>query len=302
MKLLSHAVSEQDLEQIVASARARIVAAGDKPHVRVDEQLAALEGLMSFELGRFMLKNRGLNGFWTEYVCSYPARKARGETAGCGPVEVELLEAIPGYRATQERYAIFRSEIRKRLQGGEVCAALPCGLMTEFLLLPPELASRCRFVGMDLDPESLAQARAIALTQGLIHRTEFRVQDAWALPPVEEFDLISSNGLNIYVPEDEKVVEFYRGLHAVLKPGGVLITSTVSPSPDVDPDSTWKMGALDPKRLRRQVILFVDVMQAGFMHARSVTKTRKQLEALGFRHVEFIPDSQGLFPTVIATK
>ncbi|HZH79262.1 MAG TPA: hypothetical protein VEY88_24790 [Archangium sp.] len=36
--------------------------------------------------------------------------------------------------------------------------------------------------------------------------------------------------------------------------------------------------------------------------ARIATKTRKQLEAVGFRHVEFIPDSQGLFPTVIATK
>lgn len=47
----------------------------------------------------------------------------------------------------------------------------------------------------------------------------------------ETFHLIASNGLNIYEPEDDRVIQLYRGFHDALKPGGVLITSALTPPP-----------------------------------------------------------------------
>jgi chemotaxis methyl-accepting protein methylase len=40
---------------------------------------------------------------------------------------------------------------------------------------------------------------------------------------VEEFDLISSNGLNIYVKDKEQVIALYQKFFDALKPGGTLV-------------------------------------------------------------------------------
>ena len=37
-----------------------------------EEGIDYLEQLKSSSFGRFLLKNKGLNGFWTQYVCLWP--------------------------------------------------------------------------------------------------------------------------------------------------------------------------------------------------------------------------------------
>jgi SAM-dependent methyltransferase len=294
----SHVFADPTLIYVAARARERIRAQGSKPHTTVAEQLEALEGLLTFELGRFLLQNKGFNGFWTEYVCTWPQRGADR----CPPAERELLE-LPGLVATRERHARFQAEIHRRLEEGCVFASIPCGLMDD-LLEPASRSSLSSFklVGIDLDPEALFQARAKALTLGLFHHTEFRHQDAWALQEVDAFDLISSNGLNVYVLEDARVEELYRRFHAALKPGGTLVTSTLTPAPDESAESTWDMSVLTPETLRRQLVLLGDVIQGRFTWRRSAERVCAQLRAAGFSRVEVFPERRGMWPTLVAVK
>ena len=116
----------------------------------------------------------------------------------------------------------------------------------------------------------------------------------------EEFDIITSNGLNFYEPDEAKVVELYKSFYGALKKGGVLVTSFLTPPPQMDPNSTWKNYNLAD--IQKQKAIFRDIMDARWSAMRSEELTRSQLEAAGFKVHEIIYDRQGLFPTVIAEK
>lgn len=302
MSLLSHSEDNPSLSARAAQIRGKIVDAGDRPHATVREQLDRLDGMLSFDLGRFMVQHRGINGYWTEYICTHPARRARGEAATIGSAERDLLERCPSVLATQERYRIFQVEIGKRVRNGCVFASVPCGLMCDLLGAPWEGVAGFRLIGVDLDPGAIEQARAVALAKGLVTHVELRREDAWSLGVRAELDLIASNGLTMYEPDDVRVTALYRGFHAALKPGGTLLTSVVTPSPEHDPESTWIPGAIDPEGLRLQRILFEDIVEARFLTSRSTRKTREQLRAAGFSSAEILLDTQGMFPTVVAIK
>ncbi|HJO56730.1 MAG TPA: ornithine--oxo-acid transaminase, partial [Nitrospinaceae bacterium] len=64
MKRLKEIDSFVDLEMLHQTMRSRIQSVGDKDHVSVDQQLQLLDEMMGFELGRFLVKNKGVNGHW----------------------------------------------------------------------------------------------------------------------------------------------------------------------------------------------------------------------------------------------
>src|SRR5262245_6003659 len=68
-------------------------------------KLKILEELASFSLGRFLIQNRGLNGFWTHWVCTYSKWKG---SQTLKPLEEEILEKMPAFVATQKRFGIFQ--------------------------------------------------------------------------------------------------------------------------------------------------------------------------------------------------
>jgi hypothetical protein len=68
----------------------------------------------------------------------------------------------------------------------------------------------------------------------------------------------------------------------------------------LDAKSPWKI--LDPEALQKQKALFNDVIQVSFQCFTTEEQTRAQLNAAGFLSVDVIYDSQGMFPTVLATK
>ena len=118
------------------------------------------------------------------------------------------------------------------------------------------------------------------------------------------FDLISSNGLNIYEPDDAKVTELYVQFYQALKQGGKLVTSflTCRPSSSSPSPCEWDFLNINQKDLLLQKTLFMDVIDAKWQCFRSSEQTKKQLHEAGFRDIRFIYDMARMFPTAVAVK
>jgi len=186
----------------------------------LEDELQLLEEFSNFDLGRFILENKGLNGYWTAYVMLHGPKKTN-----LTPLETWLLNDSPAMLATQERFGIFRAELQERIKDGMSIASAPCGLMDDLLGLDYSNTKNINIVGIDFDNESLELAKINAKTHNLSENTTFLQRDAWNLSEQNEYNILTSNGLNIYEPNGEKLVDLYKEFFKSLKPGGVLITS-----------------------------------------------------------------------------
>lgn len=303
---LSHGQASDAFEEDLARVRARIVGRGDLADVTAAEQLAILDQLTTGSLGRFMLQNRGWDGLWTDFVVEYPER---GRVLGAAPdgrpltdLERLALETFPTILATQERARHFALAIQDCVRSGAVLASVPCGLMRDLLGRDFSAVDDVHLVGMDIDQDSLTPAARLADEYGFGAVSRFVQCDAWDLGVYEAFDLIASNGLNIYEPDDGRVTDLYRGFFSALKPNGVLVTSFLTPPPTLDPASEWNLAAVDLGALRMQRIVSVDIMGSAFDCYRSSATTRQQLEDAGFAAPELIWDRARMYPTVVARK
>ena len=297
--MITHAVEPPDLEAVVSAARARIVAAGDLPHVTVDEQLALLEGLTEFPMGRFMLVNRGWNGWFTGFAVVYhpTVGREKGADESGRPytaLERRMLE-LPLCRATQERFVVFQRALQARVRDGARLGSLPCGLMDDLLSLDFSGVGEFELVGIDLDAESLRQAAANAERRGLFSRAAFRREDGWDRGD-DELDVLTSNGLNTYEPDDARVVALYRAFRHRIRKGGTLVTSALTTADE------WDGTAIDADEARLQRILFADVIGVRFSCLRTEAQTRAQLGEAGFEVEDVTYDRARLFPTFVAKR
>lgn len=303
--ILSHG-SDTPLADRIAQIKERLIAEGDKSYVTVAQQLELLEQFQQFELGRFIILNAGVDGYWTHYIMSYPEKGARtGLSSDDQPIcsfEKRMLETFPVLLATQQRYQIFQNELQKNIRENTTFASLPCGLMTDLLTLNYKDVKNFNLVGIDLDPNSLWKALLFAQQLGLEAKAKFLLRDAWKLDTEQEFDVLTSNGLNIYEPSDEKIVALYQQFYKTLKKGGTLITSFLTPPPIVTKDSEWLMEKINKEDLLLQKIVLGDIVQAKWQCFRSSELTQQQLEAAGFSAIEFIYDTAHIFPTVVARR
>lgn len=300
-RLISHqALQQRDREELLSAARERLRLAGDMPGATVAQQLQLLDELAEFELGRFLLANRGLNAEWTHRMVTYSPDD--GTAAAMTPLERHVVEQLPAVLATRERFGVFRRQLQGLLKPGMRLASVPSGWMGELLLLDYAAAPGISLVGVDLDQAALDGALALAGQHGLADRLTLLRQDAWAAEWTAKVDVLASNGLNIYEPDDDRVTALYRGFHDALRPGGTLVTSFLTPPPTLSAESPWKMGELDPAALALQFLLFVRIIEVKWSAFRTHAQTRAQLEQAGFVDIRFIDDHAGMFPTVVARK
>lgn len=299
-RLISHEALQQDHEALLNAARARLRLAGDMPGATVAQQLELLDRLAEFELGRFLLANRGLNAEWTHRMVTYAP--GDGTAAAMTALERRVVEQLPAVLATRERFGVFRQQLQGLLKPGMRLASVPSGWMGELLLLDYAAAPDVALVGVDLDQTALDGALALAEQQGLAERLTLLRQDAWSTEWSAKVDVLASNGLNIYEPDDERVTALYRRFHEALRPGGTLVTSFLTPPPTLSPESPWKMAELDPAALALQFLLFVRIIEVKWSAFRTHAQTRAQLEQAGFVDIRFIDDRASMFPTVVARK
>jgi SAM-dependent methyltransferase len=304
--LLSHQVETESLELAIEKIKKRIIKEGDKPHATSAFQLQILEELTQFELGRFVLLHGGLNGYWTHYILTHPwkNRKTGLDPQGLPFKNMEhfFLNRAPAILATQQRFEIFLKQNQMKVKDGAKLACIPSGLLGELLYLDFSGIQEISLIGIDLDPETLTQAEMLAEQQGLSKWMKTLKKDAWDLRIENEFDLISSNGLNIYEPNDAKVTQLYQQFYRALVPGGRLVTSFLSFPPLAPDQCEWELSKIDKEAALLQRIIFSDLLGAKWQCYRSSHMTEQQLKAAGFKEIEFIYDEAKIFPTVIAEK
>jgi hypothetical protein len=114
--------------------------------------------------------------------------------------------------------------------------------------------------------------------------------------------LITSNGLNIYASDAAQELALFRRFHANLKPSGLLITSFLTSPPGSDNDSPWEINQMDPEALRKQRVIFQDIIGVKWRNHSSVEKMQQKLKDAGFNRSEVHFDKAKLFPTILAWK
>ena len=267
---------------------------------------AEAELLSQTELGRFLIMNDGaISGWWTYYcILGYK------NYAITNLLEKFLLEEAPVFLATRERFGHFQSIIRQQIEENSAIdqpmklATIPGGMAADLLTL--DLSGdlnidNLQFINIDLDDAVLSLAIDLAKQLNSEIPLTCYHEDAWALSAHEEYDLVASNGLNIYVPDREKVVALYKGLFATLKPGGTLVTSTLTPPP-YDPQCEWHREKIDQVALARQASVFAQLLQATWSNFCTTPEMLSRLTEAGFVDIKVIPDLANIFPTFVGKK
>lgn len=250
--------------------------------------------LLGHQIGSEIFDQQGLNGKNTAYLIT-------GDENEEHSLMRWLLDKAPTVLATRERFGIFQQQIKELLNSGSRSfASVPCGVMDDLLTLDFQGIKGTSLTGVDLDPESLTLARASAEQKKII--CDFYKKDAFNLSDFyEKFDVLISNGLNIYVDNDDKVIDLYKEFFKSLRDGGTLITSFLTPPPLLG-GNTWKN--IDNSDVIVQSILFKLIIGVKWQNFRTKKDTIKQLMAAGFKseNIKVIYDSRGMFPTVMAKK
>ena len=297
-RLISHAETPPSIEETLDVISRRICQEGEKPHVTVAYQLELLHELSQFDFGRFLLQNQGVNGYWTHYMLTHPWNPNKPLTR----LEDFLLNRSPTLLATQQRFKIFLKENQTQVNPGAHLACIPCGMMGELLYLDYNNISHINLTGIDYDKDTLEHASTLASARNITFNINFIQRDAWQLNIENAFNLISSNGLNMYEPDDKKVEALYQHFYNALKPGGKLVTSFLTYPPALTDQCEWDMSRINKDDLLIQKVIFVDIMQAKFQCYRTSAQTRAQLKSAGFTDIQFIADDANIFPTVTAYK
>lgn len=265
------------------------------------------KNLSDFELGRFLIANQGaLSGWWTYYcILGYKRYKISN------PVEHFLLEEAPIILATRERFGHFQKAIKQIIK--ENCyntpamkiASIPGGMAADLLTLDLDIdPKKCllEFVNIDLDSSMFTIAKELAATTKCNIPLNCYCQDAWLLDFKEQFDLVASNGLNIYVSKREKVVALYKSIVKTLKPGGALVTSALTIPPGRKEICEWNFAKIDETALARQARIFTQILQATWSNFCSTEDMVSRLKEAGIIDIHVIPDSRNMFPTFVGRK
>lgn len=260
----------------------------------LEEELALLEQLNSFELGKFLLKNRGLNGYWASYVIN-----AQPTDLHDNPLEKWLLFASYGMNAMRERFYIFRTQLNKYIKSNMRIGSIPCGVMDDLLNLNYVDLHNIDLVGIDINHDSIQLARTNANNHNIKNVNFFQL-DVWKIEFNNCLDIITTNGLNIYAIDGIKMLDLYKKFHNALKHGGILITSFITPSPLMSDDSIWNIPVYD--NLKKEHAIFYDIIKVGVVNFQTESELGRQLEDIGFEIIDIIYDSKCVFPTVVARK
>jgi ubiquinone/menaquinone biosynthesis C-methylase UbiE len=302
--LITHNATEQNLTHVITELKNKIIKTGDKSDATVAEQLELLEQLSTFGFGRCLIAHRGITGSWTRYMVLYPKwRKESPETAAAlAPLDKWLLERSPVILATQERFTHFQRLLQQHIQDGMIVASIPCGLMDDLLTLNLSKMPNVKLIGVDLDSAAIEEGKDTAKKFHLENQTTFIKSDAWRLEIQNELDIITSNGLNFYESDDEKVVDLYKKFYTALKPNGVFITSFLTPPPLLNPESSWDMAKINTEDLRLQKVIFSYILSVRFQAYRTEKQTFQQLTQAGFTDIKILYDKAKIFPTIWAVK
>ncbi|MBV9030156.1 MAG: class I SAM-dependent methyltransferase [Pseudonocardiales bacterium] len=286
--------------QLAAEVEGRLRQA-DKLVLPLEQTLDLLAQLQEFELGRFLLHNRGLNGYWTSYIFQYSPGDATSS-----PVEHWLLNNSL-LRGGRERFHRFKAQVAECVTEAAVLASIPCGAMDDLVQQDYRSVERFTLVGVDVDAESIELARENAAKHGIVQHCEFLVRDAWQLDLDGELDLVVSNGLNMYESDPRRLAALYRNFSRALRPGGQLLLSFLPPPPPPpweapDRAGEWDRYGVTEEDLRNELSLFGDILQVRYLNFATEAEVRAQLAEAGLTVRSVTYSSTGVMPIVSAVR
>jgi len=292
-------------EDTLRKLKSNVMMKGNLPHVSVERQLEVIDDLATFPFGRYIIERRGANGYWTDYLIAHPQNGRlsglNSEGDAFGPMEDFLLNRAPVVVAHQERFQIFQEISQTFVKEGVVMASIPCGIMRDLLTLDFSHVTDYKLVGVDLDHDSLSHARKLAQEQG-IDSVDLLQMDAWKLSFRSEFDVINSNGLNVYESDREKVVDLYHNLYRALRPGGALVSGILTYPPSAGDKSDWLMEGMREEDILMDQVLHKDILDINWSNFRTLEDAFTDFQKAGFRECSLRCDKHRVFPTVIAYK
>jgi len=174
--------------------------------------------------------------------------------------------------------------------------------MSDLLDLDYSKCDEFHLTGIDLDHESLERAEQSAALKGKKGNCSFVCEDAWHLSFKNAFDLLTSNGLNIYEADEIRAVALYTQFFKALKPRGALVISFLTPPPIPGFITEWGLQNVNKEHALFQKIVFADILASKWQTYRSEALMRSQLQEAGFEEIEVVYDNAHIFPTVIAKK
>jgi 2-polyprenyl-3-methyl-5-hydroxy-6-metoxy-1,4-benzoquinol methylase len=151
--------------------------------------------------------------------------------------------------------------------------------------------------GIDLDSEALSQLRA--RLPAPVEQFTLRCQDAWDFASEDRYDIVVSNGLTIYEPDDARCISLYRKIAQHLAPDGIFVFSFLSHPPS-DDRSEWIAANVSKDAARLQLIILSGLLNIRWQQFRSTDQIRQQCVAAGLRIREIRADAAYIFPTVVA--
>ncbi len=267
---------------------------------------ALFEEMKNSPIGLKLIEHKGLNAEMTRQTVLYdslikPVGHYSDGTA-LADFDRKFYETFPVVKATQERGEIFKKLLQQALPKEGVVGSCPCGLTDDLLRLNYDGAGGVSLVGIDLDQQALDQAKENAEKLLVLIPYSFEKKDAWDLKSPERFDVLTSNDLNIYVKNEEKVKSLYRSFYNSLKPDGVLVISALTPPPALDPKCEWDFSNINQEALLMQKRILNDILNIKWLNFRRSDVTVTQLKEAGFKTVDIYWDQAKMFPTFFCKK
>lgn len=258
-----------------------------------------LDKLMEFDFGKFLICNKGADGFWTDTLLSWaPENNYVFENE----IEEYIFKDALVTISSRERFHIFQEEIQKILDSKMTLASIPCGLMRDLLTLDFSSTKNVELIGIDLDPKSIQLSKDLAEVNGLNKYAEYKCKDAWNLEIDNKIDVITSSGLNVYESNYERLIDLYKSFYKALKNNGVLITSFLTPPPNICSSSPWEISDVPESTLALAKIIFGDILELNWQNFKSEQEVISDLKKAGFKNFQIKYDSRKIFPTIIAKK
>jgi SAM-dependent methyltransferase len=187
------------------------------------------------------------------------------------------------YRGRKFHDSYYRELIAEHLLAGDRVLDAGCGRYLKFCY---ELSPDARVFGVDLDTQfDTDNARAPFAVRGDLHQLPF---------PAASFDLVISRSVVEHLDDPGRA---FREWARVLRPGGKVIVCTPNKY-----DYVSLIAALTPYRFHRALVSHIfgvpedDVFPTRY-RANSVRSLRRQLEAAGFRQIEF--ETIGHYPAYL---
>ncbi|MCY4177925.1 MAG: class I SAM-dependent methyltransferase [Endozoicomonadaceae bacterium] len=269
--------------------------------IKDNPQLVHLfEQLQTSSMGRFLIRNRGLNAYWTDIIVNFPHLSPLQQEI-ITDFDCQILGYFPIVNATQQRFSLFKKEIAACLTQKMDILSAPAGLLPEFRT-QDYTHKDITITALDIDATLEQLLKQYLKGTALEKKYQFCLQDVFHFSTHNQYDLVVSNGLNIYISDHQKVQQLYQIFFNTLKAGGKLITSFLTPPPTIDANSPWQMESIPPLWLQQQKQLFIDILDANWNCYMDESTFTNILKKTGFNDIKIHWDNNKIFPTVTACK